>query len=469
MNELKNEKGYALLVVLLVVVLFLGFSATFLMGSLNHATQERTVDTSNQSVAAAEMGVLYYTASFEKELEMELTEIQREINGKLDVLKQCDECDFEADVLQLNRLSIAEYKESVIKKVVELGKAQETEFTKNYYKRNASVDGRMTYTIESAEATPIPTPLLDAKSIEVKINLKGYSEQGEATAESALSVIFNVAVPESFLTKSTQLIYDDVYKDAPSKSCTQFLSDKDYEKEGIDPLYECTLGDNKKLADLLDDIKGSSDSLSPQDFMVYTNNYLANVCDPSGNINNAETSNCNSNDFEGVSVSVYGNEETVTKNMIGLENVKIYINGQLTVQNLNNLSNAVSVLKELNVSNNSQNIENSTIVVLGFDDETKLAELKIDNNITLKTNAKFCLDADRILEADIVSFGNKITINEGSSLIYHTSKEKTYFSGKQNVIKITNYSDFLNLCNVAVNGSPTANNINPEFDFEVEY
>ena len=38
MKKLENENGYALLVVLLVVVLFLGFSAIFLKGSLNHAT-----------------------------------------------------------------------------------------------------------------------------------------------------------------------------------------------------------------------------------------------------------------------------------------------------------------------------------------------------------------------------------------------------------------------------------------------
>lgn len=455
---LKNEKGYALLVVLLVVVLFLGFSAIFLMGSLNHAAQERTVDTSNQSVAAAEMGVLYYTASFEKELELELLAIQKEINEKLDMLKQCATCNFEAEVQALNGQKVSEYKATVFKKVEDLnGDA-------DYYRRDASVDGRMAYTVESAQATAIGT-----NSIEVEIKLRGFSEQGEANAENTLAVIFRVAVPETFLTKSTQLIYDDIYKSPPSISCAEFLSTKKYDEEGVEPFYECSLGANEKLADLLVTIKGPTHNLAPKDFMVYTDNYLGNVCDPNGNLNNAETSNCNSKDFEGISVIVYGSEETVTRNMNGLENVKIYINGQLTVQNLNNTSNAVLVLKELNVLNNSQNIENSTIVVLGFDDSTRLAELKVDNNITLKTNAKFCLDADRIIETDIINFGNQITINEGSSLIYYTSTGKTYFQTKQHVTKITNYTDFLSLCNVSVNGSPTANNIDPGFDFEVEY
>ena len=322
----------------------------------------------------------------------------------------------------------------------------------------------MAYTVESSKAV-----IVDAKNIEVEIKLKGVSEQGEANADNTLAVIFRVAVPESFLTKSTQLIYDDIYKNPPAISCADFLSTKKYQEEGVEPFYECSLGANEKLADLLRKIKGHPHNLAPEDFMVYTDNYLENVCDPNGNANKAESSNCNAKDFEGISVIVFGSEETVTKNMNGLENVKIYINGQLTVQNLNNTSNAVLVLKELNVLNNSQNIENSTIVVLGFDDATKLAELKVDNNITLKTNAKFCLDADRIIESNIVDFGKQISINEGSSLIYYTSQGKTYFPAKQHVTRITDYTDFLSLCNVSVNGSPTANNIDPGFDFEVEY
>ncbi|WP_394119731.1 hypothetical protein [Planococcus donghaensis] len=465
MKKLESENGYALLVVLLVVVLSLGFSATFLKGSLNHATQERTVDTSNQSVAAAEMGVLYYTSSFEKELELELLDIQKEINERLDVLKQCVGCDFESEIRVLNQNKIDEYTTLVLKKVEDLNHEKLEEDDDDYYKRNASVDDRMAYTVESAEAEMAA----DKKRIKIVIKLRGIAEQGQANSESILSVVFQVAIPESFLTKSTQLIYDDIYKNPPAISCTDFLSTKKYEEEGVEPFYECSLGADEKLAELLTKIKGYPHNLAPKDFMVYTDNYLENVCDPNGNANKTETSNCNSKDFEGISVVVFGNEETVTKNMNGLENVKIYINGQLTVQNLNNTSNAVLVLKELNVLNNSQNIENSTIVVLGFDDTERLAELIVDNNITLKTNAKFCLDTDRIIENDIVNFGNQITINEGSSLIYYTSQGKTYYQTKQNVMRITNYTDFLSLCNVSVNGSPTANNIDPEFDFEVEY
>lgn len=464
MKQLNKENGYALIVVMLLVVLILGFFATFLVGSLNHVSQEKTIDTSNQSVAAAEMGVLYYTASFEKELELELLEIQKEVNERLEVLKQCNTCNFEEDLKKLNMEKKEDFKNAVVQKVMGLNLPEEAE---DDLKRVISVDGDMAYTIESANAEVT----LDNKKIRVDLQLEGRANQGETGSEKILDVFFNIAIPDSFLTKSTQIIYDDIYKNPPKMTCTEFLNSKKYLGEGIVPYYECTLGDTKKLATLLSDIKAYPHNLNPKDFLVYTDKYLTNVCDPNGNSKKEENSNCNSKDFEGISIMVYGDEDTVTKNMNGLEDIKIYIDGQLSVKNLNNTSNAVLVLKELVVDNNSQNIENSTIVILGLDEAAKLAELKVDNNITLKTNSKFCLDADRIIQSDIKTFESKININEGSSLYYYTSpsSNKNYFLTNPRAKKITDYSEFLSLCNVSVNGSPIANDIDPGFDFEVEY
>ncbi|MFP3323717.1 hypothetical protein R0K05_11535 [Planococcus sp. SIMBA_160] len=464
MNHFNNERGYALVIVMLLVVLFLGFFATFLAGSLNHVTQERTVDTSNQSVAAAEMGVLYYTANFEKELELELLEIQQEVNERLEILKKCKTCNFEEDLKKLNIEKKEEYKNAVVQKVMDLNLPEGAE---DNFKREISVDGDTAYTIESASAEIAS----DNTKIRVELQLEGIAKQGDAESEKILDVFFNIIVPDSFLTKSTQIIYDDIYKTPPTISCAEFLNTKKYLGEGIVPYYECTLGDNKKLAGLLVEIKAHPHNLNPQDFLVYTDKYLENVCDPNGNSKKEENANCNSKDFEGISIMVYGEEDTVTKNMNGLEDIKIYIDGQLSVKNLNNTSNAVLVLKELVVDNNSQNIENSTIVVLGLDEASSLAELKVDNNITLKTNAKFCLDADRIIQSDIKTFESKININEGSWLYYYTSpsSNKGHFLTNPRAKKITDYSEFLSLCNVSVNGSPTANDIDPGFDFEVEY
>ena len=57
MKNLENQRGYALLIVMLTIIIFLSLSAVFMSASLNHVTQEQKVDISNQSVVAAEMGV----------------------------------------------------------------------------------------------------------------------------------------------------------------------------------------------------------------------------------------------------------------------------------------------------------------------------------------------------------------------------------------------------------------------------
>ncbi|QGS69015.1 hypothetical protein CV093_13220 [Oceanobacillus sp. 143] len=67
MKNLKNEQGYALLVVVLMVVLVLGFSTFFMSASLSNAKQEQKVDQQNLAVVAAEMGVDYYTNAITNE------------------------------------------------------------------------------------------------------------------------------------------------------------------------------------------------------------------------------------------------------------------------------------------------------------------------------------------------------------------------------------------------------------------
>lgn len=60
----KSQRGYALLIVLFLVVLIMSLSALFFRSSLNNATQEVEVDENHLTVVAAEMGVDYYTTLY---------------------------------------------------------------------------------------------------------------------------------------------------------------------------------------------------------------------------------------------------------------------------------------------------------------------------------------------------------------------------------------------------------------------
>src|SRR5690606_27412387 len=98
------------------------------------------------------------------------------------------------------------------------------------------------------------------------------------------------------------------------------------------------LSDNQKLSDLIDKITKTY-GLNPADFRVFTDKYLENVCNPSGN-----STNCNTKDFQGISV-VVNSEDPTTANMNNLSNIKLYVSGKLIVDgNLNNADRNVLVL-----------------------------------------------------------------------------------------------------------------------------
>lgn len=63
-NKFKNEQGYALIVVVLLIVLIMGFFTAFMTISLSNAKQEQVADQEHLKVAAAEMGVKYFSSIF---------------------------------------------------------------------------------------------------------------------------------------------------------------------------------------------------------------------------------------------------------------------------------------------------------------------------------------------------------------------------------------------------------------------
>jgi hypothetical protein len=92
MNNVKNEQGYALVTVLLIVTVFTVFFLSFMGQAFSSVKQNKVVEKSSQSVAIAEMGVAYYQVAiqgiFEKaksDAEKEVTE--NRITTESDVIK----------------------------------------------------------------------------------------------------------------------------------------------------------------------------------------------------------------------------------------------------------------------------------------------------------------------------------------------------------------------------------------------
>jgi len=69
MKNIKNEQGYALVTVLLVIVVFMIISLSFMGQAFSSVKQNQVVEKKSRSVAAAEMGISYYQVEIQKTFE----------------------------------------------------------------------------------------------------------------------------------------------------------------------------------------------------------------------------------------------------------------------------------------------------------------------------------------------------------------------------------------------------------------
>jgi len=102
-----NQRGYALLIVMLTIIIFLSLSAVFLSASFSHVKQEETVDLNNQAFVAAEMGAKVISTDIEnilklriKDMENKVLLLQSEITS-CEVSKTCNITTLKNDIAKL--------------------------------------------------------------------------------------------------------------------------------------------------------------------------------------------------------------------------------------------------------------------------------------------------------------------------------------------------------------------------------
>lgn len=481
MNRLKDERGYALIIVLLMIVLFLGAAATFMAGSLNHANQEVTVDTGNQAVAAAEMGTIYYSEDFERELKLVEQNMVEEAERLIDCIGSsmagCEEINNEKNKEGFinNRLRKM-YFESIIQKV------------KTY--DNNSIDSKLVeYIVELATIkqfeggnlldtavlnnTSSPQIQSSLDSIDIVLNIKGVMKD----VEKQLEVTFNVDIPKSFVSASSNTapensndefiaMYNQIFG-LPSDLPTCKMLIASLENGASDLSYKCKASNESDIENILEKIK--ENSIKPEDFYVYTTNY---VC-----------SKCNKIDHSGINLVLLDSDFEVSQNSNNIKNVNMIIDGKFSTKNANNFGKKGDkqriVMKELNINQNAKNMEDTTLVVLGFDEikkkpKTGTAELVFSKPIDLEDNSTICLNIDQIRSADLSDFATKVSIKSSGKLIYYTAFPNKYdkpFDGvvTNQIIPRNDYNLFLKDCGLSINPFLNVQPINSDYELEVEY
>lgn len=510
MKLLENQKGYALLVVLLMVVLFLGVSATFMAGSLSNAKQEKTVDTSNQAVASAEMGARYFSTDFQRDLKMITNNVSGKTMERLLDLRNCfksgtdTSCDEQSEITAKEALIDEEmlnlYVDGIMGKIDQLVLKQGDEFIP------FSTDD-IVYSIQSANGIKLnqhgedidAAGVIDTKIrlIEVRLIMEGVSDSVSKTLEA----VFNIEVPPTFLNSSNPLTvhtekisvdgvkYTDVFKPMPAISCTDLLAGL---KNGTyTGMIECSLVSGENLEDFITKVKAAK--LNPADFTVHTDDFLGNVC--TGGKGNP----CNKFDFAGVTVSVAANNVSATNNMNNLVGANLIINGLWSagnnIQNLGDIDKSQTiVINELDVAINFPGMTNTNLLILGGEAVSPVSKVvftekkneKKDFNVGI--NSRFCLDIDKIDTDSLDSIKEKTTFHTEETtkglLIYYSRQSNPSFSltganvseRNKHVIFEPDYTTFLKACGLTIEHTvrnmtevSIVENLNPGFELDVEY
>lgn len=503
MKTMKNERGYALLAVLLLIVLVLGVTATFMAGSLNNAKQEKTIDTSNQSVAAAEMGVLYYSIDFERALDLINKEVTAATTAELNLLVNClkstdtslcntatNRKTWEAGIDdRMKKLFV----QKVIMKINELSKIKgiKTEsFSStqvNFVPQPPAITN-VAYTTSELEGVKpeLVLRIINAGKLEVKMEVVGTASSNP----KKLSSVFSIAVPPTFLNQSEVInvdqtillsteaaLYGGVFKPTtPTQLCSALMKDLADKKEVAS--YDCKITGDEKLSTYITKINQLqiTPKLSPKDFWFYPADFTNNICDK-GN-------SCNNEDFSGANIVVQSTDTGFTNNLNKFKNANIVINGLMSIKNMNKLGVAGAtttiVVKELNLDNNMQNMEYANVIILG-NGTGKNGRFEIDKQITVGDYSRLCMNIDQISQIDLVKLASHININATGMVNYFSSQNNKFILTGSNAINqnklvksYDNYANFLSDCGITMKSSQSVSISSPGagktmFEFEVNY
>lgn len=433
MKNFGNQRGYALLIVMLTIIIFLSLSAVFVQTSLSHVTQEQTVDVKNQAVVAAEMGVKFVQMKFENEyirqtpillnLAQAMTNsFYNEVN-----IGERDRSDLEQLKIQI-REEIANNLYNSLNNISEEIEAKEE-----------PIDVNTKYEITSC--------LLANSNTQIDINCLVSGEVNDKISKMNIEII--LPTPELQLTETL----------TTSPPLEESGSDEGNNTAFVPPAFHAMLPDSSQMQNCnnmyinteckssnsvnLDRIKNSE---------VYFNNYY-NLINHSGDLNNS---------------IIYNYGHFMVKSLMGISNTSFYIHGTFSANQFKGLDNVYLQLNgSMSISGNSVGqggIQNSVLYLNGalmgdhIDMRNSLlraiGSVHINGKVDLVNNSNVCVDGD--LQID-----KKVDLDSTSNIYYTNTISPESLKSQTNIHKI-NSSDLNKYCKVT-----NPNFVEPEEDIDL--
>jgi hypothetical protein len=338
MIHLKNEKGYALVLALLIIVVFM-VTALFVMGrSFTSVKQNKAVEKNYQSVALAEMGVSFFQTAVKNAFETNREEVLQYIQEKKadDLKKEVYFPDEHYAELALNRLA---------------GKVENSVMSENLH---MILQGE-----ESSYEIKDPSFLIKSESIEISFISVGEEEGKQASLRTEMTIP---------MKKVEEGIGSGEEKDQPGYGPPQF--DTIELPEVKERCKNPHVLDNDCDSVLLTEEKTYSGNNSKvQKELIYSTSHLT----LSGNTNHLDASKIHTD----------GNF-TVGKNMNNAEGIYIEVGGRAFFENHLDISNSDLLVKKDLMVDQHLTISNGSFIYVG-------GNVKIGHHLNLDASSKMCV------------------------------------------------------------------------------
>ncbi|MBT2727058.1 hypothetical protein J7E63_08920 [Bacillus sp. ISL-75] len=344
-NLIKNEQGYALVTVLLILTVFMVVFLSFMGQAFSSVKQNQVVEKKSRSVAASEMGISYYQV-----------ELQKTFESKQQLV---------SDYIRDQPLLIQNFKKEAAKKMAEVlqGTPIATPSNASYYMNNYIV-------------TADPNP--SSNKVNISFNVVGSDNNKKTTLFTKMSIDFTSIIDQATLDQNKNYVLPTFETVKLTSGCTTLDCDNVY------------INGNGSFSGN-NNIKDNQTIFTTGSLTFDGNGNENNITNVKIHSDGAFTNNKNMNSAANVIIETKGDAKF-------MQNVKISGTSKILV------NKTLDVDQNLELANNSFVYVGGTDAPT-TDPNYKIAT--IDNNLNILSSSKMCVKGNlSVKKIDVASSSN---------------------------------------------------------------
>ncbi|QBP40761.1 hypothetical protein [Paenisporosarcina antarctica] len=446
MKQIINQRGYALLIVLFTIIIFLSITALFMKGSLNHVAQERTVNLNNQATVAAEMGVKFFSIDISNNIKGILATLKKELSSQ-EECKKNNSCI--CPNIQQKKLSIENLTDVI-------NDCLQSELNKLIVRKSdAYIDGEYILKTENKNLNFNLIQEIEINPSDENEEKKGHNlilhVNGESFEENTALLTAKIFVSnfqpsditsevKNVSNESNKLDNTKIFQSIPSKLCSSLIQNDVNNSAG---LFNCKLSVGEEASELVSNLGDKNINLA--DLSIYAES-IESFCG-----NGKGKGKCNSSNLDILGEAMVYMQHVSVGNFNQAGGFNLIVNGKLTLGNANNLGDynkkTYILVKEFD-GKNQFDLINGTMIFTGSDNTSSVFDLKQSFNLV---NSTACFNLAKF-ENNTISLDNIKSIKgTGKLIVLNTTNSSKFKKDDINAPGIdvsipTDPNEFAELC-----------------------